>query len=117
MLRDEIARYTELSGNDGLHTPIGIIGAYLDGYEKGRADAPQWIPVTEQTLPNHNSVVVVCGEKGTWDFGTYRGHASTNIFFWNWKNNTVKECHWWMYKEDALPKPYKRSEDENNNQI
>lgn len=39
MLRDEVARYTELSGNDGLHTPIGIIGAYLDGYEKGRADA------------------------------------------------------------------------------
>lgn len=39
MLRDEVARYTELSGNDGLHTPIGIIGAYLDGYEKGRTDA------------------------------------------------------------------------------
>lgn len=39
MLRDEIARYTELSGNDGLHTPIGILGAYLDGYDKGRADA------------------------------------------------------------------------------
>lgn len=35
MLRDEIVRYTELSGNDGEHTPIGIIGAYLDGYEKG----------------------------------------------------------------------------------
>lgn len=35
MLRDDIARYTELSGNDGEHTPIGIIGAYLDGYEKG----------------------------------------------------------------------------------
>lgn len=39
MLRDDIAQYTELSGNDGLHTPIGIIGAYLDGYEKGKADA------------------------------------------------------------------------------
>ena len=35
MLRDEIAKYTELSGNDGEHTSIGIIGAYLDGYEKG----------------------------------------------------------------------------------
>ena len=36
MLRDEVAKYTELSGNDGEHTPIGIIGAYLDGYDKGR---------------------------------------------------------------------------------
>lgn len=35
MLRDEVAKYTELSGNDGEHTPIGIIGAYLDGYDKG----------------------------------------------------------------------------------
>ena len=48
MLRDEVARYTELSGNDGLHTPIGIIGAYLDGYEKGRADA--------QPKPNENTL-------------------------------------------------------------
>ena len=35
MLRDEIAKYTELSGNDGEHTPICVIGAYLDGYDKG----------------------------------------------------------------------------------
>lgn len=73
--------------------------------------AYQWIPVTEQTLPNHGGEVVVCGEKGTWDFGTYRGLASTNINFWNWKNNTVKEVHWWMYKEDALPMPWKGEED------
>jgi hypothetical protein len=38
MLRDEIEKYTKLSGNDGWHTPIGIIGAYLDGYEKGLND-------------------------------------------------------------------------------
>ena len=74
--------------------------------------AQQWIPVTEHTLPNHNSVVVVCGEKGTWDFGTYRGLASTNINFWNWKNNTVKKVHWWMYKEDALPMPWEGEADE-----
>ena len=42
-LRDEIAQYTELSGNDGAHTPIGIIGAYLDGYEKGKASARQTV--------------------------------------------------------------------------
>ena len=75
-----------------------------------KMSAQQWIPVTEHTLPNHNSVVVVCGEKGTWDFGTYRGLASTNIFFWNWKKNTVKEVHWWMYKEDALPMPWEGEE-------
>ena len=40
MLRDDIARYTELSGNDGEHTPIGIIGAFLDGYETGLKDRP-----------------------------------------------------------------------------
>ena len=69
--------------------------------------AQRWIPVTEQTLPKHNSVVVVCGEKGTWDFGTYRGHTPNRIDFWNWKKNTVKEVHWWMYKADALPLPWK----------
>ena len=41
MLREEIALYTELSGNDGAHTPIGVIGAYLDGYEKGNAEAKE----------------------------------------------------------------------------
>lgn len=35
MLRDDIARYTELSGEDGEHTSIQRIGAYLDGYDKG----------------------------------------------------------------------------------
>lgn len=40
-LRDEMDLYTELSGNDGYHTPIGIIGAYLDGYENGKASAQQ----------------------------------------------------------------------------
>lgn len=45
MLRDDIALYTELSGHDGEHTAIGIIGAYLDGYDKGKEDRPQgeWI--------------------------------------------------------------------------
>lgn len=71
---------------------------------------PKWIPVTEQTLPKRNSVVVVCGKKGTWDFGTYRGHTTTNINFWNWKKNTLKEVYWWMYKEDALADPVERRE-------
>lgn len=67
---------------------------------------PHWIPVTENTLPEENRVVVVCGEKGTWDYGTYRGHGD-NIHFWHWKKNTFKRVYWWMYKEDALPEPYK----------
>lgn len=54
-LGDEIALYTELSGNDGNHTPVGIIGAYLDGYEKGKASAQEhktgyWIPVSTETV-------------------------------------------------------------------
>lgn len=71
---------------------------------------PHWIPVTENTLPEENRVVVVCGEKGTWDFGTYRGHGG-NIHFWHWKKNTYKRVYWWMYKENALPKPYKEVTD------
>ena len=67
---------------------------------------PHWIPVTENTLPDKGRVVVVCGEKGTWDFGTYRGHGD-NIHFWHWKKNTYKRVYWWMYKEDALPEPHR----------
>lgn len=69
-------------------------------------NVPQWIPVTEDTLPEDNRVVVVCGDKGTWDFGTYRGHGD-NIHFWHWKKNTYKHVYWWMYKKDALPEPFK----------
>ena len=67
---------------------------------------PHWIPVTEDTLPEEGRIVVVYGEKGTWDYGTYRGHGD-NIHFWHWKKNTYKRVYWWMYKEDALPEPYK----------
>lgn len=67
---------------------------------------PHWIPVTEDTLPEENRVVVVCGEKGTWDYGMYRGFLSTNVHLWNWKGNTLKKVYWWMYKEDALAMPY-----------
>lgn len=35
MLWEEVNKYTELTGEDGNHTPIMKIGAYLDGYEKG----------------------------------------------------------------------------------
>ena len=68
---------------------------------------PHWIPVTEDTLPKKNRVVVVCGEKGTWDYGMYRGHTPSDIHLWEWKRRTLKRVYWWMYKEDALPEPYK----------
>ena len=66
----------------------------------------RWIPVTLETLPNPNSVVVVCGKKGTWDYGMYRGWYD-DIHSWWWKKNTIKHVYWWMYKDDALPEPYR----------
>jgi len=35
----EMARYTELTGEDGTKVNISRLGGYLDGYDKGRADA------------------------------------------------------------------------------
>ena len=35
MLRKEVDQYTKLTGEDGWHVPIMVIGAYLDGYDKG----------------------------------------------------------------------------------
>jgi len=67
---------------------------------------PHWIPVTEDTLPEEGRIVVVYGEKGTWDYGKYRGYGP-DIHYWYWKNKTFKKAYWWMYKEDALPEPYK----------
>ena len=41
MLKDEVALYSKLTGKDGSDVPVGIIGAYLDGYERGKADASE----------------------------------------------------------------------------
>lgn len=35
----EMARYTELTGEDGTKVSISRLGGYLDGYDKGREDA------------------------------------------------------------------------------
>jgi len=34
-MREEIEKYTKLTGEDGWHVPIMQLGAYLDGYDKG----------------------------------------------------------------------------------
>ena len=66
ILRDDIARFTYLSGEDGEHTSIQRIGAYLDGYDR----AMQWTPVSEG-LPKEKEWI------GTKKFGTTK---SDNIF-------------------------------------
>lgn len=58
-LREEVELYSKLTGEDGNKESICRIGAYLDGYEKGREDAePHWIPV-EQALPEEEADVLV----------------------------------------------------------
>ena len=87
------------------HRPV--IDEYWQAGEmaiKALETEPHWIPVTEDTLPKEGRIVVVYGEKGTWDYGKYRGYGP-NIHYWYWKNKTFKKVYWWMYKEDALPEP------------
>ena len=71
----------------------------------------RWIPVTKDSLPEEGKVVIVKGEKGTWDVGTYRGYGHIvgleDIHRWIWKKNTSKKVYWWMYKDGALPEPYR----------
>ena len=49
MLRDEVEEFSRLSGEDGWHTSISRVGAYLDGYNKAKQDA-------------HVQIVVHCPE-------------------------------------------------------
>lgn len=60
-LRNEIELFTKLSGEDGQHTSIGRIGAYLDGYEKGKSEI-QWIPCSER-LPEKETVLATVETK------------------------------------------------------
>jgi hypothetical protein len=69
MLRDELELYSKLTGKDGTHTPICVIGAYLDGYEKGRNES-RWIPVSER-LPEEDKVFIVTDNFGLLTFAWY----------------------------------------------
>jgi len=55
-LRNEMELYTKLSGNDGEHTSIGIIGAYLSGFEKGVATSGKWIKITTRLLTEEERI-------------------------------------------------------------
>ena len=54
MLSEEVKRFTELSGEDGYDTSIERIGAWLDGYDKAKAEI-QWIPC-DKKLPNEDEM-------------------------------------------------------------
>ena len=101
---------------DLLDNLIGMIednhGSDYDSAIRMAIDAlePQWIPVSQE-LPEDGKVVIAIGKKGTWDVGTYRGFLGDNIHRWQWKKNTIKTVYWWMYKENALPEPYKGDEE------
>lgn len=95
--RYKVGEFWELNRNE--------IWDALDGVPSAQPEQ-RWIPVTIETLPNPNSVVVVCGKKGTWDCGTYRGWHG-DIHSWWWKKNSIKHVYWWMYKDDAMSLPYR----------
>lgn len=39
MLREEVERFSRLSGEDGWHTSVARLGGYLDGYDRAMEDA------------------------------------------------------------------------------
>ena len=47
MLKEEVEKFSRLSGEDGQHTSICRIGAYLDGYNRGLSE-DRWIPCSER---------------------------------------------------------------------
>lgn len=85
---------------------VGLIIAEGLVDEQPTIEPQKWIPVSQE-LPEDGKVVIAIGKKGTWDVGTYRGFLGDNIHRWQWKKNTIKTVYWWMYKENALPEPYK----------
>lgn len=90
MLKDGVALYTELSGEDGSNTSIGVIGAYLDGYEKGKSEQ-QWITSPDK-FPDvgHNILIsTIYGHVGEGEYKGFNGYHHKwiqyrwNAIFWD----------------------------------
>jgi len=118
MLKDEMALFTELSGRDGEHTPIGVIGAYLDGYEKGKEEERQtgkWIPVSER-LPKEedyrhcygfeDGCVIWQTDNGVVGFGWYYDSTKCWSDIYDHPIKTGKVIAW-----QPLPEQYKKGEE------
>lgn len=64
MLWEEMAKYTELTGEDATHVPLIKLGAYLDGYEKGIEVLDKIISEIEQIEINGHIRDVECFRAG-----------------------------------------------------
>ena len=106
-LKDEMILYTKLSGKDGNHTSIGIIGAYLDGYEKGKADQSHWIPCSEELPPVGQEVLLTYTVKGynkrSVVTGCWDGEEWLSIWDEYREIGRMIIYHAWM----PMPKPWK----------
>lgn len=99
-LREEVELYSKITGKDGYNEPIVRIGAFLDGYEKGKEDAePHWIPVTVR-LPAMGKSVLMCDIDGD----IYLGHRTQCGYYYpDFCGDRVKNVTAWC----NLPEPYK----------
>ena len=97
-LREEVELYSKLTGKDGTQEPIVRIGAYLDGYEKGKEDAePHWIPCSEGLPKEEGFYLVTLG---------YKHGAETNIRYFKIENG---KRYWSLWGNENItawmPKP------------
>ena len=106
ILRSEVELFTKLSGEDGLHTSIGRIGAYLDGYKKGKSEM-RWIPVSDPPDTDRN-VFIARGEQG--NMTVCIGHYGNEYKQWyedrNWFGMLLYDGLYWC-EIPTLPEPYR----------
>lgn len=107
MLKEEVKKFSRLSGEDGQHTSICRICAYLDGYNRGLSE-DRWIPCSER-LPEED--------------GTLRGYLASigdwvgilcfvEEKFVEWTSSyELKEPEFPVKAWMSLPEPYQPKED------
>lgn len=105
MLKEEVEKFSRLSGEDGQHTSICRIGAYLDGYNRGLSE-DRWIPCSER-LPEEEQAVLICNKSG--DIRIASGSYSTEIDEWMWYLDSWRVGPVVAWR--PLPKPYKSKEE------